>query len=109
MRALSESWIRAALRMRSIKSAKREGSKRGATLNYGVYEKYRGQADPIGFPCICFEVGSLTERRKSVVTRLWIFSCLGSVVLCMLLSLAYAQSSPPSRQSLEKLVDVGPT
>ena len=42
-------------------------------------------------------------------TRLWICSCLGSVVLCMLLGLAYAQSSPPSRQSLEKLVDIGPT
>ena len=42
-------------------------------------------------------------------TRSWICSCLGVVALCMLLGLAYAQSSPPSRQSLEKLVDIGPT
>ena len=42
-------------------------------------------------------------------TRLWICSCLGSLALCMLLGLANAQSSPPSRQSLEKLVDIGPT
>src|SRR5262252_6454335 len=49
------------------------------------------------------------RRRKCVRTRLWIRSCLGSLALCMLLGLAYAQSSPPSRQSLEKLVDIGPT
>jgi hypothetical protein len=64
---------------------------------------------PLASPAFCFEVCSLTERRKSVATRLWISSCLGSVVLCMLLGLACAQSTPPSRQSLEKLVDIGPT
>jgi len=42
-------------------------------------------------------------------TRFWMCSCLAAVVLFMFLGFARAQSSPPSRQSLEKLVDIGPT
>src|SRR5205823_9461525 len=38
-----------------------------------------------------------------------IFACLVFVISCALLDLAYAQNSTPSRQTLENLVNVGPT
>ena len=41
--------------------------------------------------------------------RVWMSSFLGFVLLFELLGFGYAQNSTPSRQSLQKLVDIGPT
>jgi TRAP-type uncharacterized transport system substrate-binding protein len=45
----------------------------------------------------------------NVRIRVWISCALGFLFLCAVLSLVYAQSSPSSRQSLQKSVDIGPT
>jgi TRAP-type uncharacterized transport system substrate-binding protein len=48
-------------------------------------------------------------KGKPMRIRFVIYSCLALVVSFTLLDLAHAQNSGPSRQSLQKLVDVGPT